>query len=140
MSEQEFTPPTDVSAGYDTAEPKAKLIAIFGVAAIIFLVLVLVSVQSYYDYAHDELVYQEVLKPIGPDLQGLHAREDALLGAYKFADREKGVVRLPIARAMELVAKDSADGKPQYPTKPYVPKPDTPAAGATAVPAAAVKK
>src|SRR5947209_1640617 len=37
-------------------------------------------------------------------LDGLHAREDALLGGYGWADQEHGVARIPIERAMELVA------------------------------------
>jgi hypothetical protein len=38
------------------------------------------------------------------DLQGLRAIEDAQLTNYGWADRERGVVRIPIERAMELLA------------------------------------
>jgi hypothetical protein len=38
------------------------------------------------------------------DLADLHAREDLLLNNYSWADREHGKVRIPIARAMELIA------------------------------------
>ena len=38
------------------------------------------------------------------DTAELHAREDLLLNNYSWADRSKGKVRIPIARAMELIA------------------------------------
>jgi hypothetical protein len=38
------------------------------------------------------------------DLADLHAREDLLLDNYSWADRSQGKVRIPIDRAMELLA------------------------------------
>jgi len=39
------------------------------------------------------------------DVTDLHAREDLLLENYSWADQAKGKVRIPIERAMELLAK-----------------------------------
>jgi hypothetical protein len=38
------------------------------------------------------------------DVAGLHAREDLLLGHYSWVDRSQGKVRIPIERAIELIA------------------------------------
>jgi hypothetical protein len=38
------------------------------------------------------------------DLANLHAREDLLLDHYSWVDRSQGKVRIPIERAMELIA------------------------------------
>ena len=38
------------------------------------------------------------------DLTDLHAREDLLLTHYSWVDRGKGTVRIPIERAMEIIA------------------------------------
>ncbi len=38
------------------------------------------------------------------DLADLHAREDLLLDHYTWVNRQQGVVRIPIGRAMELIA------------------------------------
>jgi len=38
------------------------------------------------------------------DTAELHAREDLLLNNYSWADRSKGKVRIPVERAMELIA------------------------------------
>jgi hypothetical protein len=39
------------------------------------------------------------------DLADLHEREDLLLNYYSWVDQSKGTVRIPIERAMELIAK-----------------------------------
>ncbi len=39
------------------------------------------------------------------DLQALHAAEDEVLQHYAWVDRAQGVVRIPIERAMELLAR-----------------------------------
>jgi hypothetical protein len=36
------------------------------------------------------------------ELQDLHAREEQILSSYGWTDRQKGVVRIPIDRAMDL--------------------------------------
>jgi hypothetical protein len=38
------------------------------------------------------------------DLRALHAEEDAVLNNYGWVDRKTGVVRIPVQRALELVA------------------------------------
>ena len=38
------------------------------------------------------------------DLADLHQREDLLLNYYSWADQSKGTVRIPVERAMELIA------------------------------------
>jgi hypothetical protein len=38
------------------------------------------------------------------DIADLHAREDLLLDHYSWVDRSQGKVRIPIERAMELLA------------------------------------
>ena len=42
------------------------------------------------------------------DLATVRAEEDAVLHGYAWADRGAGVVRIPIERAMELVAREAA--------------------------------
>lgn len=37
------------------------------------------------------------------DLKRIRESEDQILGSYSWVDRENGIIRLPIARAMELV-------------------------------------
>lgn len=52
------------------------------------------------------------------DVADLHAREDLLLDNYSWVDRSKGTVRIPIERAMELIAQH---GLPQAPAEQLPP-------------------
>jgi hypothetical protein len=47
------------------------------------------------------------------DTADLHAREDLLLENYSWVDRSKGTVRIPIERAMELIAQRGLPVAPQ---------------------------
>lgn len=47
------------------------------------------------------------------DLTDLHGREDLLLSYYSWIDRSKGTVRIPIGRAMELIAQRGLPVAPQ---------------------------
>ena len=51
------------------------------------------------------------------DLQQFRAGEEAVLHSYGWVDPEKGIVRIPVERAMELVAKEGLpsrnDGRSQ---------------------------
>jgi hypothetical protein len=39
------------------------------------------------------------------DLQALHDKEDALLNRYRWIDKSKGIVQIPVDRAMALLAR-----------------------------------
>jgi hypothetical protein len=54
------------------------------------------------------------------ELQALRAREDQLLGAHQWIDRQKGIARIPISAAMEQIA---SQGMPKWP--PAVEQPGT---------------
>ena len=94
----------ETSGGFDRSEPNARMIAAFGVGAILLLAVILFGLQFYFDRSLEQQVYVKVLAPESQALRDLRAREDEELHSYRFVDREKGVVRLPIERAMELVA------------------------------------
>ncbi|HTX40273.1 MAG TPA: hypothetical protein VMD25_00495 [Acidobacteriaceae bacterium] len=47
------------------------------------------------------------------DLMALHQREDLLLNYYSWVDESKGTVRIPIERAMELIAQRGLPVAPQ---------------------------
>ncbi len=64
------------------------------------------------------------LKP-GIQLKNVRAREDAILETYGWVDKNAGVVRIPIDRAMDLIAQR---GLP-YRTAPGAPVPVAPATG-----------
>jgi len=95
------------SEGFERSEPRAGLIALLGAGIIIGLVLVIMGVQSYYDHVREQQIFVKQLEPVSEDLKALHAREATDLHSYRYIDRSKGTVRIPIERAMELVIQEA---------------------------------
>ena len=54
------------------------------------------------------------------EIAEMHAREDLLLDYYSWADRSSGKVRIPIARAMELIAKGGLPVAPAEQPEPLM--------------------
>jgi hypothetical protein len=52
------------------------------------------------------------------DLHDLRAAEDAVLNSYGWVDRKAGIVRIPIARAMALLAARGMGARPQTEAHP----------------------
>ena len=103
--------------GFDRSEPNVRLIAIFGAGTLVLLVVAVLALQYYYDRVLEEQVFVKVQEPVSQTLVDLRAREDEALHSYRYVDREKGTIRLPIERAMELLASESAQGKLKYPQR-----------------------
>ena len=82
----------------------------------VFLIVTILSIQAYFDSMTQREEYVKVLEPVSEDYKNLRAREDSELFSYKYIDREKGAVRLPIQRAIDLVIAEAKAGQPAYPT------------------------
>ena len=60
------------------------------------------------------------------DVADLHAREDILLGNYSWVDQSKGTVRIPIERAIEIIAQRGLPVAPAVQTQPLMTGDSTP--------------
>jgi hypothetical protein len=116
MSE-EIRPIEPNNPGFDTAEVNARSVTIFLIATVVMLVVVIGGVQFYFDSIHEREFYEKVMVPVSEDLRDLRAREDGQLGSYGYVNKDAGVVRIPISRAMTLLAREAAEGKLSYPTQ-----------------------
>ncbi len=136
MSEEFHKPPGydhSVNVGYEESDVRVGFIAWAGVGIVVFVIVTILAVQVYFDSLKNQQEFVKLLEPVSEDYRNLRAREDAELYSYKYLDREKGVVRLPIQRAMDLVVAEAEGGKVFYPTSPQpvkesysvVPNPET---------------
>jgi hypothetical protein len=60
------------------------------------------------------------------DVADLHAREDILLGNYSWVDQSKGTVRIPIERAIEIIAQRGLPVAPAVQAQPLMTGDSTP--------------
>jgi hypothetical protein len=92
----------------------APMIAVLGfIAAILAFVLILGLVVLFNKMQKAELERKYVNQPPA-GLSKLQASQRALLAEYGYVDEKKGIVRIPIEDAMELVTKEyeTAQKKP----------------------------
>ena len=114
------SPSSHGSGGYEKSDLSAKAIGIFGAALAVVMVLTLLvaawmlgffaSWQAQRDTPPSPLATTRAGVPeprlqVDPvkDLRALRAAEDKILTSYGWVNREAGIVRVPIERAMQLL-------------------------------------
>lgn len=131
-------PPAEFQAAtdFDQTEPQAKGIFIFSAATILFLLLTMGGIAAFFGDKIMGQIEKDVLEAGNAQFEGVKARDHEHLTSYGYVDAQKGVVRIPIDKAIDLLAAEAAAGKLPYPAKPTEVKPD-PAAAVAVAPAAA---
>lgn len=122
---------------YDRREAKSGLIAIVSGAILALLLVMIVGVYWLYAVAYERVEYDQYSGVASKELQLIRDREEEQLHRYSFIDKEKGIVRIPIDRAIDIVAAEYGEGKVEYNTKSYPVKDELPggAAGGANAPA-----
>jgi hypothetical protein len=78
----------------------------------VFIMLAFFLVCIYwFRGAKDNEITQKQGEFVPTELQAYHAQQDEIMGSYKILDKDKGRFRIPVARAMELMAQEH-QGKP----------------------------
>jgi hypothetical protein len=114
-------PPKAPAAAHELSDLSPKNIALFGVTLAVTLVGVLLITYALFRHFYNaELSGQIAPSPLsytpeptpephllvnpGQSLKTMRAEEDAILNSYEWVDREQGLVRVPINRAIEILA------------------------------------
>ena len=100
---------------FDDSEPRSGRIFAGAIISGVMLVLTIAGVQSYFSWYKDKTVYERQLAPPSDELNAIRAQEENTLTTYGYVEKDKGIVRLPVARAIDLVVAESAEGKERYP-------------------------
>jgi len=99
---------------YETRDADARWIALSGaLLALVTVAIMVLLVALFWHLAKARPLAPEHAQPFPAprlqvvaqqDLAAFRAREDAELHSYGWIDKDAGVVRIPIERAMELIA------------------------------------
>jgi len=95
------------NAGYEKKDANLKFIFGVTIVGVILIVASVAFLSEYFQYTKDAIIYEVVLSPESKKLRDLRAREDEILNSYGVIDANKGTYRIPIDRAMELVANEA---------------------------------
>ncbi len=85
-------------------DPNVAASAVVGIISAILLFVIIVVLQAYFFNAEQAELEKKVWSQPNQALQQLDAGQLELLSSYSWVSETDGVVRIPIERAMELVA------------------------------------
>ncbi len=123
-------PRTDLQASYELSDLRPRYIAFFGIGLSVVLVISVVIASLIVHYKTVQHARQDTPIPRlarereatpGPrlqvdankDLRQMRAGEEAALNSYAWVDKDAGIVRIPIQRAMEILAKQGLPARKQ---------------------------
>ncbi|MBI4890562.1 MAG: hypothetical protein HY821_08045 [Acidobacteria bacterium] len=115
---------------YDRRDARSGLIAIVSASILGLLLVFIIGIYWLYVVAYEKVDQEVYSGAPSKELQAIHDREEQNLHSYGYIDKEKGIVRIPIERAMEIVAAETAEGKVSYNTKTYPVKQELPGGAA----------
>jgi hypothetical protein len=126
----------DPHVGHEESDISVGAAATFGAVVVLLCIFALVCVSVLmrvygsqqatelahavtYPLAHEEPMAQGPGIQANPpaDLASLRLEEDAVLHNYAWVDREQGIVRIPIARAMELLVQKGLPSRANPPSQ-----------------------
>ncbi|MFQ6612631.1 MAG: hypothetical protein ACE5D2_05955 [Fidelibacterota bacterium] len=95
------------SPGYEQKDVKVKAIFWVLIASILITTAFFFLSREYFLSTKNQLVYEMVIKPKSAKLVKLKKHEEEILSSYGVVDADKGIYRIPITQAIELLAAES---------------------------------
>jgi hypothetical protein len=127
----ETKPPHTPHAGHETTDVNVWAVGKFAIGLVIVCVVsigLLFGLLKFFQSREETSVANTVeptkmfpepqlqKTPI-PDLKAIRAEEDRLLNGYAWVDQPKGVVRIPVDRAIEVLAQRGLPSRGEVPKK-----------------------
>ena len=88
-------------------ELKAGPIAIAGIVGAILTFALIVALSALFLQAQSVETYHKSVRQTPAELRRLRSNQIEKLNGYGWVDREKGIVSVPIERAMELLVEEA---------------------------------
>jgi hypothetical protein len=121
------------SAGHEATDLNPRWIVMFGIGIVIAMGLAVLVTSLLIDtrahqYAKREIPLSRLAKEreVSPqprlqvdaprELREMRAAEDAMLGSYGWVNKDAGIVRIPVERAMDIIAKKGLPARKPAPS------------------------
>ena len=116
---EETRHPDDPRFGHETTDVNVWAVGKFAIALVVMCVFSLVLLWGLLRYFQSEEVTRmaptveptklfpqpQLQKTPVPDLRAIRAEEDKVLDSYGWVDQKQGIVRIPVALAIDVLAK-----------------------------------
>ncbi len=97
------------NAGYEKRDVNIFMVIGLSILSVVLLIIILVFLIDYFVESKEQMIYEAQLQPESADLNSLLVAEEEELTSYKVLDTERGVYRIPVDRAMELLVKEASN-------------------------------
>ena len=97
--------------GYEKRDVNVNKIIAYTILVMVVLSGIIIGVYEYFNYFTRQLEYEVILNKQSPELKELRAREEQILNNYELLDHSKGIYRIPIDRAMKIIADEAYEKK-----------------------------
>lgn len=117
-------PEEEPAAGHEMRDVNAWAVGKFAIALVLLCIFSMVLLLGYFRYLENTTAPLATgTRPVPPeprlestpvqDLKAMHDAEDKILNGYGWVDQSNGVVRIPIAKAIDLLAQRGLPSRPQ---------------------------
>ena len=103
---------SDHPSGYEKRDTSIRSILVTTIITVAVIVVSVIVVYDYFISTREAVIYDQSLRPEAVELVALRAAEDSILTSYELIDTLNKTYRIPIDRAMELQAAESAGTSP----------------------------
>ncbi|WP_456405557.1 hypothetical protein [Caldithrix abyssi] len=93
--------------GYEKSDANVNKIIAYTIMIMVLLGAIIVGVNEYFTYYSRQLEYDIILNKQSTELLELRAHEEKILNSYELLDYTKGIYRIPIERAMKILADEA---------------------------------
>ena len=85
-------------------DPKVGTMLFVGAIGVLLLVASFIGLQAYQRWMKERELYTKVISKPQAELIGLEMKQLEEIGGYRWIDPDKGVVGIPVERAMQIMA------------------------------------
>jgi hypothetical protein len=93
--------------GFEEKDVNLKSVFLVAAAVVVSIVVIVILLNEFFIISKEQVTYEQVLAPESVALRELRAQEEEVLGSYDVIDAQQGVYRVPIERAMQLLANEA---------------------------------
>ncbi len=89
------------------SDPNAAMTILVGISGAVVLFVIVVLLQAFFYRSEEAEQRKKVVNVQAETLADVRAQQQEVLNGYRWVDQQRGVVAIPIDRAMELMIRDS---------------------------------
>lgn len=94
-------------AGYEKQDVNLKIVSLVVSSFVILMVVALIILDSVFVVTKESAYHELVLQPESAQKRASQAQEQSLLDSYAVVDKKNQVFRIPVKRAMQILAEEN---------------------------------